>query len=381
MASLGVSDVLNRFLPRFLSGNPALNEDQWRAVRAIQACRTPALGAEGYTCRQCGRVHWACHSCNHKACPRCGRDATARWVQRELGKLVNAPYFMVTFTLPAQLRGLFLGPDAKEAFDLFFAASSKALSEKLAFPKWLGATTNGFTGVLHTWNQQLLPHIHIHYIVPGAGLDAQGQFVRVKSDSFLVHESPLQGAFRAYFREQLQLLGWGVDPKVWQLDWGVKVQPFGTGENAVKYLGTYVSRSAIADSRILAMTQDSVTFTWKDRRHGGCKKSLTLPGSEFVQRYLRHVHPRGMRAVRYFGFCHPAAKNKRLRIQFQSGRPLVIHSDVIAAALTQEEDTYKCKICGGIMDHTLSLDRTGQIFFYTTRGPPQQNPPREEATL
>ena len=380
MASMGVSDVLDRFLCRFLSDQPSLNEDQWRAVQAIQLCRTPALGGQGYTCRQCKHVHWAFHSCNHKACPRCGRDATARWVQRELDKLVHAPYFMTTFTLPAQLRTHFFGPHAKEAFDLFFAATSKALSEKLAFPKWLGATTNGFTGVLHTWNQQMLPHIHIHYIVPGAGLDAQGQFVRVKSDSFLVHQHPLRGAFRDYFRQEVQRLGWDVDPKVWELEWGVEITPFGTGENAVKYLGAYVARSVIADGRILAMTHDTVTFSWKDRRQGGVNKPLTLPGTQFVQRYLRHVLPRGLRAIRYFGFCHPAAKKKRIQIQFQSGRPLLVGSDLTAA--TEKEDLYSCPKCGaGLMDPTFSLDRSGHITIHNNRGPPQQDTSREAAAV
>ena len=179
--ALDVSDVLDRFLPRFINEKPSLNPDQWRAIRAIEQCRTPALGAEGYTCGKCGQVHWACHSCNHKACPRCGRDATARWVQRELGKLLEAPYFMGVFTLPAQLRGLFHGPQAKAAFDLFFHSSSKALSEKLAASKWLGAATNGFTGVLHTWNQKLERHFHIHYIVPGAGLDTSINKVTIRT--------------------------------------------------------------------------------------------------------------------------------------------------------------------------------------------------------
>lgn len=379
MASLGVSDVLDRFLPRFLADLPWLNEDQWSAVKAIQVCRTPALGGQGYRCRRCKHLHWAYHSCNHKACPRCGRDATARWVQRELGKLVDAPYFMVTFTLPAQLRKLFFGPDAKQAVDLFFAASSKALSEKLAARKWLGAASNGFTGVLHTWNQQLLPHIHIHYIVPGAGLDDQGQFVRVKSDSFLVHEAPLRGAFRDYFRQELQALGWEVDPKVWHLNWGVKIHPFGTGENAVKYLGAYVARSVIADSRILAMTNDSVTFSWKDRRHGRRKDSTTLPGTQFVHRYLRHVLPRGLRAIRYFGFSHPAAKNKRIQIQFQSGRPLALGSEDTAS--TEKEDLYPCPKCGQPMELTCFLESNGQITFYNKRGPPQQPTPREAIAL
>jgi hypothetical protein len=173
-------EALRRFVPDLLRSGPALNRDQRRALRAISHCRTAALGGRLFACQQCGHPHFAFHSCNHKACPQCGRAATAKWVQRELRKLVKAPYFLVTFTLPAQLRELFFGPRAKEAYDLFFTAAAGALAEKLATDKGLRAAVHGFTAVLHTWNQQLGFHPHLHCLVPGAGLDAHGRLVRVK---------------------------------------------------------------------------------------------------------------------------------------------------------------------------------------------------------
>ena len=127
-----VIEALRRFLPDFLRSNPPLSTDQRRALWAMTHCRTAALGGDVFVCKRCGRRHFAFHSCNHKACPQCGRAATANWVRRELRKLVKAPYFLVTFTLPEQLRQLFFGPQAKEAYDLFFAAVAGALSEKLA---------------------------------------------------------------------------------------------------------------------------------------------------------------------------------------------------------------------------------------------------------
>ncbi len=150
-----VVEVLRRFLPPFLQTKPPLSPPQHRALWAITHCRTPALGGYLFDCKPCGRQHFAFHSCNHKACPQCGSAANVKWVQREQRKLVNAPYFLVTFTLPAELRSAFFGPLAKEAYDLFFAAVSGALSEKLATDKGLRAAINGFTAVLHTWNQQL----------------------------------------------------------------------------------------------------------------------------------------------------------------------------------------------------------------------------------
>ncbi len=158
-----VLEALRQFLPKFLKTAPSLSAEQRSALWAINHCRTPALGGRAFACTNpnCSQVHFAWHSCNHKACPQCGRAATAQWVQRELGKLLNAPFFLVTFTLPEQLRSCFFGPHAKEAYDLFFAAVAAALSEKLA-GKGLRAAVNGFTAALHTWNQQLGFHPHIH---------------------------------------------------------------------------------------------------------------------------------------------------------------------------------------------------------------------------
>jgi len=235
--AIAVIDVLRRFLPPFLKGKPPLDEARRRAVWAITRCRTAAMGGHLHACADCGRKEFAYHSCNHRSCPQCGRSATALWVGRELEKRVAAPYFMVTFTLPSELRGLFLGSGAKAAHDLLFAAASRALSEKLADPKWLGAATSGFTAVLHTWNQRLLFHPHLHCIVPGAGLDAAGNFVRVANANFLVPVGVLRRAFRHHFRRGLESLGLETDPDVWHTDWGVDIRPFGGGENAVKYLG------------------------------------------------------------------------------------------------------------------------------------------------
>lgn len=184
---------------------------------------------------------------------------------------------------------------------LFLAAVSGALSEKLATAKGLRATVNGFTAVLHTWNQQLGFHPHIHCLVPGAGLDDRGRFVRVKDPDFLVHLPLLQAAFRQHLRELLHRHDWQVDPEVWAKEWGVHIQPAGNGASALKYLGNYVARTAISDARLVRVGEDTVTFRWKNRDAAHRTEICTLPGVEFVARYLRHVLPRGLRSVRYYG--------------------------------------------------------------------------------
>ena len=364
-----VMEVLRRFLPQFLKTAPALSKPQQRAIWAITHCRTPALGGSAYACQDCGQTHFAFHSCNHKACPQCGRQATAQWIQRQWEKRVNAPYFLVTFTLPSELRANFFGPLAKEAYDLFFAAASGALTEKLATDKGLRAQVSGFIAALHTWNQRLEFHPHIHCLVPGAGLNAHGQPVRVKQAKFLVYLPHLQAAFRQRMRCLMEASGWQADPVIWTKDWGVHIQPAGSGACALKYLGAYVARTAITDARILDVSEDSVTFRWKDRSNHNRRETLTLPGVEFVRRYLRHVLPIGLRSVRYYGFCHPAAKASRMRVQFHTGMPVAFGAtDWVRAA--DLGSCPRCPNCGGPTRLILRIQS-----LWRKRGPPSGQRP------
>jgi len=369
-----VIGALRRFLPEFLKTGPPLAKAQRRALWAINHCRTAALGGRAFACEKCAETHFAFHSCNHKACPQCGRTATSKWVQRELGKLVNAPYFLVTFTLPAELRDCFFGPHAKEAYDLFFAAASTALAEKLATDKGLHAAVNGFTAVLHTWNQGLAFHPHLHCLVPGAGLNEHRRVVRVKKPAFLVYLPHLQAAFRQHLRRLLEAHQWQVDPAVWGKDWGVHIQAAGNGAAALKYLGAYVARTAINDARMVDVTDESVTFRWKDRADSNRRKTLTLPGIEFVRRYLRHVLPRGLRSIRYYGFCHPAAKANRLRVRLHTGLPVQLGATVPMPAIPTLRRT--CTRCGAPMQLFLIIGAA-----HPKRGPPEPGPQNRRRAL
>src|SRR6188768_3246891 len=362
-----VLGALRQFLPEFLKAAPPLSSAQRRALWAITHCRTPALGGRVFDCRDCDQVRFAWHSCNHKACPQCGSAATMGWVQRELANLVQAPYFLVTFTLPSELRECFFGPHAREAYDLFFTAVARALSEKLATDKGLRATVNGFTAVLHTWNQQLGFHPHIHCLVPGAGLNDRGRLVCVKQPSYLVYLPHLQSAFRQHLRDLLKAHGWQVDPNVWGTDWGVHIKAAGNGASALKYLGAYVARTAISNPRIQQVTTESITFRWKNRDTGR-QQSSTLSGFEFVQRYLRHVLPRGLRAIRYYGFCHPAAKANRLRVQLYSGRCLQFGA--ITAVTLSPAPVPQCPCCHQPMRLVCTF-----LSPYRWRGPPEMTVP------
>lgn len=316
------------------------------------------MGGRRHACARCRSRHFAFHSCNHKACPRCGAAATAAWVARELDKRVNAPYFIVTFTLPEELRSCFFGSFAKEAYDLFFAAASAALTEKLASAKGFHAAASGFTAVLHTWGQQMQFHPHIHCLVPGAGINAKGKVATVRKADYLVKVQLLQGAFRQHFRKRFHELGWQTDPAVWRKPWGVHIQPAGAGACAVKYLGNYVCRSVISDSRMAALGPGHVTFKWRDRANAAGARKIprekTLPGSEFIARYLRHVLPRGLRSIRYYGFCHPSAKRNRAKIKMHTGSAVFIGPRPAPPA---QQSAPACPRCGQAMRFTGKLPR------------------------
>jgi hypothetical protein len=262
---------------------------------------------------------------------------------------------------------------------MFFAASSQAPAEKLAAAKGLRAHISGFTAVLHTWNQRMEFHPHLHFLVPGAGLDVRGKVVRVRQADYLVHLPHLQAAFRQHMRRQFEPHGWQADPQVWIKDWGVHIQPAGSGAAALRYLGAYVARTAISNGRIFAVDERGVTFRWKDRSDHNRSKVMTLTGSEFVRRYLRHVLPSGLRSIRYYGFCHPAAKAKRERIQIHTAMPFELNSGPSPDAAPPGAAPWpRCPIC----DSPMRL--TGSILppyrnLVRQRGPPAPKRRRNQA--
>jgi len=358
-----VLGVLRKFIPGFLATDPPLSREQHRAIWAILHCRTSAMGGSLYVCPDCGKEHFAYYSCNHRACPQCGATARQQWVQRELNKLVEAPYFMVTFTVPQELRHCFFGgASAKLFYDIFFGAAAGALKEKLATAKGFKAEKSGFIAMLHTWNQQLNFHPHLHFLVPGVGLNNQDQVVRVRKSAYLIHLPLLQAAFREHFRRLLRDHNWTVDSAVWSKpNWGIHIQACGSGRAVLKYLGLYVARTAIADSRIVEVTTENVTFRWKDRTNGGMERLLRIPGVEFVRRYLRHVLPHGLRSIRYYGFCHPAAIRQREKLR--SGLGMTSQPPRIVAP----PHDFSCSQCQAVIR---PIGRLRAFWHKPTRGPP-----------
>jgi hypothetical protein len=223
--------------------------------------------------------------------------------------LLPTPYFMVTFTLPEPLRQL-ARSHQKVVYNLLFQCSAAALQELAKDNRFVGGQI-GLVGVLHTWGRDLSYHPHVHFLVPGGGLCADGQQWLASRPTFLVHVKPLSKLFRAKFRIALQkadLLN-EVPYQVWQQEWVVHCQAVGNGQAALKYLAPYIFRVAISNNRIVKVAEGKVTFRYTP---SGRKKSklCTLPAEEFIRRFLQHVLPKGFVKVRYYGLFAPGQRQR-----------------------------------------------------------------------
>ena len=289
----------------------ARSPEQRRARKAILACRTAACGGQLYRCAPCARMEFAYHSCHHRACPNCGGLPAADWLAQRKLRLLPVPYFLLTFTVPEELRFVFKA-QPHFAYNLLFAATARALRE-VALSK-LGGEAAAL-GVLHTWTRQLVFHPHVHYIVPGGFLAPnQLRWLRLKNPAYLLPEKVLSRRGRNLFRQGLppELLA-QVPGAAWRKEWVVHTQPVGSGEKALAYLGAYVQRTALSSQRIVQEANGQTTFQYRARDTGGWKL-LTLSTPEFLRRFLQHVLPTGFHRVRYYGWWSPAARAKWARI-------------------------------------------------------------------
>jgi hypothetical protein len=312
-----LADWLVRQAPAWLNGSRSVTPTQRRALLAITRCRTPALGGHVYRCTACEKTDFAYHSCHHRACPRCGGNRTAEWTAKQEARLLPVEYFLVTFTVPEELRGAFKArPELLH--DLLFAQSAAALQTVAAMPRHLGGEL-GLIGVVHTWGRQLQHHPHVHYIVPGGALRTDGKkWLPARAGNWLLPRAAVTTAFRRGFQDALQAaapeLHARIGDAVWRQGWWVHFEPAGSGQNVVRYLARYVSKTAISDGRIVAADHDAVTFCYRDSATKE-RQECTLSSDEFMRRYLQHVLPPGQHRVRYFGWLHPAARARRRKVE------------------------------------------------------------------
>jgi hypothetical protein len=317
-AGLRLAEVLRLGLT---VASPKLPTHHWKVLRALLACRTPALGGHRYGCQQCGQSHFVPHSCRNRHCPLCQGQAAQQWLERQQSALLPVPYFHLVFTLPHVLNPL-IQQNQRALYNLLFAAANQTL---LQFAQNRFGVQLGITAVLHTWSQTLLDHYHLHCIVTGGGLTADGSRWVSTSGQYLFAVRALSKVFRAkfcsglqqlYTEQQLQfhgqlralaqpdafarLLRQAARPK-----WVVySKRPFAGPQPVLAYLSRYTHRVAISPRRLLALNQQNqtVTFAWKDYAEGARHKTMTLEAKEFLRRFCLHLLPKGFVKIRHFGF-------------------------------------------------------------------------------
>lgn len=293
-----------------------------RAVEAVLSCRTPRMGGSAHRCTDCGKIHYAYHSCNHRACPQCGAYDQRQWASNQQVRLLPVPYYMVTPTVPEQLRWIFL-VSPREAYGLLFEAASGALRDLCRNPRHLGADP-GFLAFLHTWTREMLHHPHLHLIVPAVGLRPGGcSLAHPKYDNFLVPWRPLidriRNRFKAGLAEKDPGLYRRVDPAIWKTQWRINCRHVGRGKTALRYAAAYVCKSAFSEPRLQGYDRHEHILLRCKPSDTGIWKTVPLEPVEFIRRWLIHVLPKGFVRVRHYGWLGSAAHKTLRRVRHLLG--------------------------------------------------------------
>jgi hypothetical protein len=353
-----VAEVARRYGAAYLAKfGSAVPPEHRKVLAMIARCRTGQLGTVVYRCEQCGGDHRMGRSCGNRHCPTCQQHKTKAWLADQTARLLPCVYFLLTFTLPASLRR-FVRAHQQVCYAALFRASSETIRKLAADPKYVGSSRCGFFGVLHTWGRTLEYHPHLHYVVPGGALSADGKtWLSSRADFFI----PVKAAsliFRAKFRDEMRkagLLG-QIDPRVWDEAWVVHSQAVGDGRRSLKYLAPYVFRVAISDRRIVAIDDGPdglgrVTFAY--RKSGSRRwRKMTVTAEEFLRRFLQHVLPSGFQKVRHYGFAAAAQRKNFERVRWlvtlAMGLPFVLTALPADTPVLLDRPA-RCPSCGGAL--------------------------------
>jgi predicted RNA-binding Zn-ribbon protein involved in translation (DUF1610 family) len=363
-----VADVIRAAGPAFLErARMCFDRQHWKALNAILRCRTAALGGHVDECSRCGQRVLSYNSCRNRHCPKCQGNARHRWLDARRAELLPTRYVHVVFTLPHELAPLALA-NKKVVYKLLFRCTAETLMEFARDPRFLGAEI-GFFSVLHTWNQKLEHHPHVHCVVPEGGIALDGSRWVLPRHDFFLPVKAMAKVFRGKFLDALkEAFAAGELRFPGQLRNLAKPQPFaallrqscrhkwvayakrpfGGPEHVLQYLGNYTHRIAISNHRLLELRDGAVTFRWRDSAHKNKKRAMVLRVEEFLRRFFLHVLPRGFVRIRHFGLF----ANRLRKVSLEVCRHLLQAAGAspggpgAAAAATS---FWSCPECGGAM--------------------------------
>jgi len=369
-AGLEVADVFRRHGDTYRRAHDGhLGRVERRVMSAIELCRTAALGGHVEHCSECGLVRHAYNSCRNRHCPKCQGQARAEWLAARQAELLAVPYYHVVFTLPAPVAEIAFQNKAT-VYAILFRTAAETLRRIAADPRHLGAEV-GVVAVLHTWGQTLQHHPHVHCVVPGGGPSLDGTRWTACRPGFFLPVRVLSRLFRRLFLEQMQAafeagdLGFFgalaelADPVAFarrlrelrRVEWVVYAKPpFGGPAQVLAYLGRYTHRVAIANSRLVSETDTDVAFRWRDYRHHGKPKVMTLEPQEFIRRFLLHTLPDGFHRIRHYGFLANGQRTAKLALcrRLLDAQPQEPNAEQTEdAAPVHPRD--RCPCCGGTM--------------------------------
>ena len=333
MSDYLVREAFRMFYPSYREGHKVTAEQE-SAAQCIMQCKTGSLGFTESICPECGykKIHYA--SCGNRYCPSCQGTKPEEWVQARSSELIDGiPYFHVIMTVPHELNPLFLS-NPKELFRLLMQSAAGAVKTVSSRKEYLGCAP-GVVSVLHTWGQKLDLHPHVHMLVAGGGLESPVKFNQVHDEHFFCPEGKIAGAFRESFLKGLKALrraetlvyAGGAEQyrnsytweelltRLYKTRWNAFVkETFNGNGNAITYLSRYAYRTAISNSRVLSVTAEGVTISYKDYDDGCKVKTMQLDGEEFIRRFLMHILPKGFSRIRYSGYLANACRKKNLRL-------------------------------------------------------------------
>jgi hypothetical protein len=331
---LEVANVFRRYGEAYRQNHGAsMSAEERRVMAAIEVCRTAVLGGHLERCDQCDYERNCFNSCRDRHCPKCQSLARAQWIEHRQAELLDCPYFHVVFTVPEEIASIAY-QNKEVVYDILFHSTAETLKTIAADPKHLGAEI-GFFAVLHSWGQNLMFHPHLHCVVPGGGLSADGQrwircrarfFLSVRVLSRLFRRLFLARIEKAFHSGKLQFfasLESLRDPHAFaariagakESEWVVYAKrPFAGPQQVLDYVGRYTHRVAISNNRLIDIDNGRVQFHWKDYRDNSEIKAMDLDADEFIRRFLLHVLPEGFQRIRYYGFLANRDRRKQLAL-------------------------------------------------------------------
>ena len=350
-----IKDIFAEFGPEYMARfKHTMPVRHRKVIDAIINCRTDYYGTSIYQCEKCGKKHIVHCSCGNRHCPSCQHHKTHKWLEKQMERQLPGHHFMITFTVPEQIRR-FIRKHQRICYSAMFKASSETIRKLAADKKYIGGDLPGFFGVLHTWGRQLPYHPHIHYVVCGGAFSkGDGRWHPSRRDFFLPIGA-MSKVFKAKFITEMKKndLYSQIPSAVWDKAWIVNCQAVASSHNTIKYLARYVFKVAISNSRIIKVEDRKVYFKYKKPRSNRWR-TMVLDVMEFMRRFLQHVLPSGFMKVRYYGFLHPSCsvpiEKIAVLIQLAFGFELP-EPEIVVEPLKLPT----CQHCGGSLRYITSI--------------------------